>query len=44
MTVLIQHRNILGKMQDGCRGVPISNLVNLKSKMYFYIRDNQKRD
>ena len=33
---------VIGKFKDEACGVPITELVGLKSKMYCYVKDNEK--
>ena len=36
------NKNVIGKFKDEAAGVPITEFVGLRSKMYSYIKDNQK--
>ena len=49
MTILKAHRisirqikKVIGKFKDEAAGVPICEFIGLRSKMYSYIKDNQK--
>ena len=33
---------VIGKMKDEAAGIPITEFVGLRSKMYSYMKDNQK--
>ena len=35
---------VIGKFKDEAKGVPINEFVGLRSKMYSYIKDNQKEE
>ena len=35
-------KKIIGKFKDEACGVPITEFIGLKSKMYSYIKDNEK--
>ena len=37
------NKKVIGKFKDEAAGVPIIEFVGLRSKMYSYIKDNQKR-
>ena len=37
------NKKVIGKFKDEAAGVPICEFVGLRSKMYSYIKDNQKR-
>ena len=36
------NRKVIGKFKDEAAGMPITEFVGLRSKMYSYIKDNQK--
>ena len=36
------NKKVIGKFKDEAKGVPITEFIGLKSKMYSYITDNQK--
>ena len=36
------NKKVIGKFKDEAAGIPISEFVGLRSKMYSYIKDNQK--
>ena len=36
------NKNVIGKFKDEACGVPITEFVGLKSKMYSYVKDNEK--
>ena len=36
------NKKIIGKFKDEACGIPITEFVGLKSKMYFYVKDNEK--
>ena len=36
------NKKVIGKFKDEACGVPICEFVGLRSKMYFYIKDNKK--
>ena len=36
------NKNVIGKFKDEAAGVPICEFIGLRSKMYSYIKDNQK--
>ena len=36
------NKKIIGKFKDEACGIPITELVSLKSKMYSYVKDNEK--
>ena len=36
------NKKVIGKFKDEAAGVPICEFVGLRSKMYSYIKDNQK--
>ena len=37
-----QTRKVIGKFKDEACGIPITEFVGLRSKMYSYIKDNNK--
>ena len=37
-----KNKKVLGKIKDGCAGVPISDVVCLRSKMYSIMMGNEK--
>ena len=37
-----ENKKVIGKMKDEAGGVPIVEFVGLRSKMYSYIKDNNK--
>jgi hypothetical protein len=37
-----ENKKVIGKMKDEAAGVPIVELVGLRSKMYSYMKDNEK--
>ena len=37
------NKKVIGKFKDEAAGVPICEFVGLRSKMYSYIKDNEKR-
>ena len=37
-----QIKKVIGKFKDEAAGIPITEFVGLRSKMYSYIKDNQK--
>ena len=36
------NKKIIGKFKDEACGIPITEFVGLKSKMYSYVKDNEK--
>ena len=36
------NKKVIGKFKDEACGVPITEFVGLKSKMYSYVKDNEK--
>ena len=36
------NKKIIGKFKDEACGIPITEFVSLKSKMYSYVKDNEK--
>ena len=36
------NNKVIGKFKDEAAGIPITEFVGLRSKMYSYIKDNQK--
>ena len=36
------NKKVIGKFKDEACGVPITELIGLKSKMYSYVKDNEK--
>ena len=36
------NKKVIGKFKDEAAGIPITEFVGLRSKMYSYIKDNQK--
>ena len=36
------NKKIIGKFQDEACGIPITEVINLKPKMYSYVKDNEK--
>ena len=36
------NKKVIGKFKDEAAGIPISEFIGLRSKMYSYIKDNQK--
>ena len=39
-----KNKKVIGKFKDEAAGVPVCEFVGLRSKMYSYIKDNQKGD
>ena len=37
-----ENKKVIGKMKDEAAGIPITEFVGLRSKMYSYMKDNQK--
>ena len=37
------NKKVIGKFKDEACGVPMTEFVDLKSKMYSYVKDNEKR-
>ena len=37
-----ENKKVIGKMKDEAAGIPITEFVGLRSKMYSYIKDNQQ--
>ena len=37
-----ENKKVIGKFKDEAKGVPVCEFVGLRSKMYSYIKDNQK--
>lgn len=37
-----ENRKVIGKMKDEAGGVPITEFIGLRSKMYSYEKDNNK--
>ena len=38
----VKNKKVIGKFKDEAKGVPVCEFVGLRSKMYSYIKDNQK--
>ena len=38
------NKKVIGKFKDEAAGVPVCEFVGLRSKMYSYIKDNQKEE
>ena len=36
------NKKVIGKFKDEACGIPINELIGLKSKMYSYVKDNDK--
>ena len=36
------NKRIIGKFKDEACGIPITEFIGLKSKMYSYVKDNEK--
>ena len=43
-TTIKRIKKVIGKFKDEAAGVPICEFVGLRSKMYSYIKDNQKEE
>ena len=37
-----ENKKVIGKMKDEAAGIPIAEFIELRSKMYSYIKDNEK--
>lgn len=39
-----ENGKVIGKMKDECAGVPVVEFCGLRSKMYSYVKENEKSD